>query len=75
MGTNCTPLLTDTFLYLYEADFIQGLLKKNGKKLARSFNFTFRYIDVYTPYAGATGMLLHINGKFTMGKLKSSLLS
>ena len=45
MGTNCTPLLTDTFLYLYEADFIQGLLKENGKKLARSFNFTFRYID------------------------------
>ena len=32
------------FLYSYEADFIQGLLKKNGKKLARSFNFTFRYI-------------------------------
>jgi hypothetical protein len=23
----------------------QELLKKNGKKLARSFNFTFRYID------------------------------
>jgi hypothetical protein len=29
----------------------------------------------YTPYAGAAGMLLHMNGKFTMGKLKSSLLS
>ena len=29
----------------YEADFIQRLLKKNEKKLARSFNFTFRYID------------------------------
>jgi len=28
-----------------EADFIQGLLKKNEKKLARSFNFTFHYID------------------------------
>jgi hypothetical protein len=28
-----------------------------------------------SPYAGAAGMLLHINGKFTMGKLKSSLLS
>jgi uncharacterized Fe-S cluster-containing protein len=26
-------------------------------------------------YAGAAGMLLPINGKFTMGKLKSSLLS
>ena len=45
MGTNCTPLLADLFLYSYEADFIQGLLKKNEKKLARSFNFTFRYID------------------------------
>jgi hypothetical protein len=30
---------------------------------------------MYTPYAGAAGMLLHINGKFTMGKLKSYLLS
>ena len=29
----------------HEADFIQGLLKKNEKKLAQSFNFTFRYID------------------------------
>jgi hypothetical protein len=27
------------------ADFIQGLLKKTEKKLARSSNFTFRYID------------------------------
>ena len=33
------------FLYSYEADFIQGLLKKNEKKLAKSFNFTFQYID------------------------------
>ena len=30
---------------------------------------------LYTPYAGAAGMLLHINGKLTMGKMKSSLLS
>ena len=44
MGTNCAPLLSELFLYSYEADFIQGLLKKNEKKLARSFNFTFRYI-------------------------------
>jgi hypothetical protein len=34
MGTNCAPLLADLFLYSYEADFIQGLLKKNEKKLA-----------------------------------------
>jgi hypothetical protein len=41
MGTNYAPLLADLFLYSYEADFIQGLLKKNEKKLARSFNFMF----------------------------------
>ena len=45
MGTNCAPLKVDLFIYLYEADFMQGILKKNKKKLARSFNFTFRYID------------------------------
>ena len=45
MGANCAPLLADLFLYSYEAELIQGLLKKNEKKLARSFNFTFRYID------------------------------
>jgi hypothetical protein len=44
IGTNCA-LLADLFLYSYEADFIQGLLKKNEMKLARSFNLTFRYID------------------------------
>ena len=32
-------------------------------------------VYLYTPYAGVAGMLLHMNGKFTMGKLKSSLLS
>ena len=45
MGTNCAPLFADLLLYSYEADFIQGLLKENEKKLARSYNFTFRYID------------------------------
>ena len=44
-GTSCAPLFIDLFLYSYETDFIQGLLKKNKKKLVRSFNFTFRYID------------------------------
>ena len=46
MGTNCAPLLADLFLYSYEAEFIQNLLKDKTKKhLAKSFNFTFRYID------------------------------
>ena len=42
---NVLIIYPDLFLYSYEADFIQGLLKKNEKKLDRSFNFTFRYID------------------------------
>ena len=46
MGTNCAPLLTDLFLYSYEVDFIQGLRNKSEKKVARSFNFTSRYILV-----------------------------
>jgi hypothetical protein len=33
-------------VYSHEADFIQGLLKKNENKLTWSFNFTFRYIDI-----------------------------
>jgi hypothetical protein len=45
VGTNCVPILADLFVYSYEADFIQRLVRKNEKKLARSFNFTFRYID------------------------------
>ena len=45
MGTICVPLLAYLFLCSYEANFIQGPLKKNEKTLARSFNFTFRYID------------------------------
>ena len=45
MGLTCTPLLADLFLYSYEADFMQGLIKINEKKLARSSNVTFRYID------------------------------
>jgi hypothetical protein len=45
MRTNCTPLLSDLFVYSYDVDLIQGLLKKNEKKLTLSFIFTFRYID------------------------------
>jgi hypothetical protein len=45
MGTNCAPLLADLFLYSYEAEFVQKLLRDNNKKLAVSFNHTLRYID------------------------------
>ena len=45
MGTNCAPLLADLFLYSYEAEFVQCLLKADKKHLAQQFNFTYRYID------------------------------
>jgi hypothetical protein len=45
MDTNCGFLITDVFLYSYEADFIHGLPMKNEKKRVLSCNFTFRYID------------------------------
>jgi hypothetical protein len=45
LSTTYLSSLVDLFLYSYESSFIQELLKKNKKKLARSFTFTFRYID------------------------------
>ena len=45
MGTYCAPLLADLFLYSYEAEFIQTLIRSGKRQLAKSFNFTFRYID------------------------------
>ena len=45
IDTSSPPLLADLFLYSYEADFVQGLLKENEKKLARSFYVKVRNID------------------------------
>ena len=45
MGTNCAPLLADLFLYSYESEFLQLLVKEKKIHEARSFNFTYRYID------------------------------
>ena len=45
LSANCAPFFADLFLYSYEAEFIQGFLKKNERKLAIFFNLTFRYID------------------------------
>ena len=48
MGINCAPLLADLFLlflYSYKTEFLDGLISKGNRKLARKFNFTYRYID------------------------------
>jgi hypothetical protein len=45
MKDNTRPSMLKSYAnYSYEADFIQGLLRKHEKKLGRSFNFKFRYI-------------------------------
>ena len=44
-GTNCAPLLTDLFLYSYENEFLDKLIKEGKRKLARKFNLSYRYID------------------------------
>ena len=42
MGTNCAPLLADLFLYSYENEFLDKLIKEGKRKLARKFNRPFR---------------------------------
>ena len=45
MGPNCAPLLADVFVYSYESDFLQYLVKDKKIHEARAFHFTYRYID------------------------------
>ena len=45
MGTNCAPLLADLFVYSYENEVLDKLLKEGKRKLARKFNLSYRYIN------------------------------
>ena len=40
MGTNCAPLLVDLFLYSYESEFLQKLVKDKKIREARAFSET-----------------------------------
>jgi hypothetical protein len=75
MGTNCAPFLADLFHYSYEADFIQGFFKKTEKKASLIFQFHGHCVVCLSVHMRVLlELLLHINGKFIMGKWKSSLL-
>ena len=40
MGTNCAPLLAYLFLYSYENEFLNKLIKEGKRKFARKFNIS-----------------------------------
>ena len=45
METNWTPLLADLFLYSYENEFLDNMIRSGHRRLARSFNLCYKYID------------------------------
>ena len=45
MGPNCAPSLAYLFLYSYENEVLDKLIKEGKKKLARKFSLSYRYID------------------------------
>ena len=46
MGKNCVPPpLADLFLYSYESEFLDNMIRSDHRKLARSFNLCYRCID------------------------------
>ena len=44
-GANCAPLLADLFLYSYENQFLDNIIRSGHRRLAGSFNLCYRYID------------------------------
>ena len=45
MGTNCAPLIADLFLYSYENEFPDNMIRSGHRRFARSFNLCYRYTD------------------------------
>ena len=45
MGTKCAPLLADLFLYSYENEILDNMIRSGHMRLARSFNLRYIYID------------------------------
>ena len=55
MGTNCALLLAELFLYSYENESLDNMIRCDHMRLARSFNLCYRYID---------GLIVSNNRKF-----------
>ena len=46
MGTNCTPLVADVFLFCYERDFMLSLSMDNQSDVIEAVNSTSRYLNI-----------------------------
>ena len=44
-GTNCAPLLADSFMFCYERDFMMSLSVENQSEIIEAFSSTSRYLD------------------------------
>jgi hypothetical protein len=59
-GYELSPLHAGLFLHAYEAYFLQGLLMNTDRKLAQTFNSSFRYIDdILSQHNSQFGDYLH----------------
>ena len=45
MGMNCAPLPADIFLCSYESEFSDNMIRSGHRRLAKSFNACYKYID------------------------------
>ena len=45
IGTNCTPLVADLFLFCYERIFMLSLSDNNQPDVVVTFNSTSRYLE------------------------------
>ena len=43
MRANCAPLLADLFLYSYENEFLDNMIRSGHRRLSRSFNICYIY--------------------------------
>ena len=50
MGTNCASLLADLFLYSYDSEFLDNMIRGGRRKLTRSVHLCYRYIDDLTAF-------------------------
>ena len=46
MGTNCPPVVADSFLFCYERDFMTSLSDVKQPEIIEAFKSTSRYLDI-----------------------------